>query len=48
MYESAFHRGFFQGALSARLDKPVTIHQQTNYEGEAGTWCRKLAADISA
>jgi predicted hydrocarbon binding protein len=46
MYECAFHEGFFQGALSARLGKPVDLHQQTNYEGEAGTWCRRLVADI--
>ena len=47
MYECAFHEGFFQGALSARLGRPVTLHQDTNYEGEAGTWCRRLAADVS-
>jgi predicted hydrocarbon binding protein len=47
MYDCAFHEGFFQGALSARLARPVVLHQQTNYEGEAGTWCRKLAADVS-
>ncbi len=44
MYECAFHEGFFQGALSAKLGKPVDIHQETNYEGEAGTWCRRLVA----
>lgn len=42
MFECAFHEGFFQGALSTRLGKPVTVRQQTNYEGEAGTWCRRL------
>jgi predicted hydrocarbon binding protein len=47
MYECAFHEGFFQGALSARLARPVTLRQQTNYEGEAGTWCRRLAADVT-
>lgn len=47
MYECAFHEGFFQGALSARLGKVVELHQQTNYEGEAGTWCRRLVADIA-
>lgn len=47
MYECAFHEGFFQGALSAKLGRPVVLHQQTNYEGEAGTWCRRLAADVS-
>ncbi len=46
MYECAFHEGFFQGALSARLGKPVELHQETNYEGEAGTWCRRLVANI--
>jgi predicted hydrocarbon binding protein len=45
MFECAFHEGFFQGALSARLGKPVTVRQQVNYEGEAGTWCRRLAVD---
>jgi predicted hydrocarbon binding protein len=47
MYECAFHEGFFQGALSAKLGKAVDVHQETNYEGEAGTWCRRLVADIS-
>jgi predicted hydrocarbon binding protein len=47
MYECAFHEGFFQGALSARLGKQVSMHQQTNYEGDAGTWCRRLAAEVS-
>ena len=45
MFECAFHEGFFQGALSERLGKQVSVTQQTNYEGEAGTWCRRLAAD---
>jgi predicted hydrocarbon binding protein len=47
MFECAFHEGFFQGALSSRLGKSVTFVQKTNYEGEAGTWCRRLAADVS-
>lgn len=47
MFECAFHEGFFQGALAQRLGKPVTVRQQTNYEGEAGTWCRRLATDAS-
>lgn len=47
MYECAFHEGFFQGALSAKAGKPVFLRQQTNYEGDAGTWCRRLAADSS-
>ncbi len=46
MYECAFHEGFFQGALSAKVGRPVTLKQQTNYEGEAGTWCRRLEADV--
>ena len=45
MFECAFHEGFFQGALGERLGKPVSVRQQTNYEGEAGTWCRRLAVD---
>ncbi len=47
MYECAFHEGFFQGALSEKTGKPVILHQQTNYEGDAGTWCRRLAAETS-
>lgn len=47
MFECAFHEGFFQGAISERLGKPVTVRQQTNYEGEAGTWCRRLAVDVT-
>ncbi|MDE1854125.1 MAG: hypothetical protein KGI38_10345 [Thaumarchaeota archaeon] len=46
MFECAFHEGFFQGALGARLGRPVTVRQQTNFEGEAGTWCRRLAVDL--
>ncbi len=48
MCECAFHEGFFQGALSAKLGKEVTMRQQTNYGGEAGTWGRRLVGDISA
>ena len=44
-FECAFHEGFFHGALSTKLGKPVTVRQSTNYEGEAGTWCRRLAVD---
>ena len=47
MYECAFHEGFFQGALSLLTGKKVNLRQETNYEGEAGTWCRRLVADIS-
>ena len=46
MFECAFHEGFFQGALSARLGKPVKVSQETNYAGDAGTWCRRLAVDV--
>ena len=48
MFECAFHEGFFQGALSERLGKPVAVRQQTNYEGEAGTWCRRLSVNVTA
>jgi predicted hydrocarbon binding protein len=48
MFECAFHEGFFQGVLGAKLGKPVTVHQQTNYEGEAGTWCRRLEVNVQA
>ena len=47
MFECAFHEGFFQGALSGKLGKPVALRQHTNFEGEAGTWCRRLVADVS-
>jgi len=47
MFECAFHEGFFQGALSARLGKPVNVSQETNYAGDAGTWCRRLVVKIS-
>jgi len=45
-FECAFHEGFFQGAISMMTGKVVSLHQQTNHEGEAGTWCRRLVADI--
>jgi len=47
MYEGSFHEGFFQGALGTKAGRPVALRQQTNYEGEAGTWCRRLVADVS-
>ncbi len=47
MYQCALHEGFFKGALSARLGRDVTITQDTNFEGEAGTWCRRLSTDVS-
>jgi predicted hydrocarbon binding protein len=46
MFECAFHEGFFQGALSSRLGEPVKVSQETNYAGEAGTWCRRLAVEV--
>ena len=46
MFECAFHEGFFQGALREKLGKPVTVSQETNYEGDAGTWCRRLALHL--
>ena len=46
MFECAFHEGFFQGALSTRMGKPVKVSQETNYAGDAGTWCRRLVADV--
>ena len=47
MFECAFHKGFFQGALSAHLGKPVKVTQKTSHEGDAGTWCRRLALESS-
>ncbi len=47
MYECAFHEGFFQGALGAKAGRRVSVHQQTNHEGESGTWCRKIVTDIA-
>jgi predicted hydrocarbon binding protein len=46
MFECAFHEGFFQGALSTRMGKPVKVSQETNYAGDAGTRCRRLVADV--
>jgi len=46
MYECAFHEGFFHGVLSSNLHKDVLVHQDTNFEGEAGTWCRRFVSDI--
>jgi predicted hydrocarbon binding protein len=47
MYECALHEGFFQGALSAKSGKEIKLTQETNYEGTAGTWCRRLVAETS-
>ena len=46
MFECAFHEGFFQGALSARMGRRVNVSQETNYAGDAGTWCRRLAVEL--
>lgn len=48
MYDCAFHEGFFQGALSAKTGKDVYLEQETNFEGEAGTWCRRLTAYVES
>ena len=47
MFECAFHEGFFQGLLSEKVGRPVGVSQETNFEGEAGTWCRRLVTDIA-
>ncbi|HUI85838.1 MAG TPA: hypothetical protein VLY21_01625 [Nitrososphaerales archaeon] len=47
MYECWFHEGFFQGALSAKLARPVKVTQESNHEGTSGTWCRRLVADAA-
>jgi predicted hydrocarbon binding protein len=46
MYECAFHEGFFHGVFTSCLRKEVQVHQDTNFEGEAGTWCRRFVSDI--
>jgi len=45
MFECAFHEGFFQGVLGARLGKTVKVRQETNFAGDAGTWCRRLVLE---
>jgi len=45
MFECAFHEGFFQGALGAHLGKRVRVRQETNFAGDAGTWCRRLVLE---
>jgi len=47
MFECAFHEGFFRGALSTKLGKPVGFRQEGNYEGTSGTWCRRLVSDTN-
>lgn len=46
MYNCAFHEGFFQSLLTARFGGRVALVQQTNFEGIAGTWCRRFVADV--
>jgi predicted hydrocarbon binding protein len=43
-YECAFHEGFFKSLLSSRQGREVNLVQETNYEGDAGTWCRQYVA----
>jgi len=45
MYDCAFHEGFFESVISARLDRKVGLKQVTNFEGNAGTWCRRYISD---
>ncbi|MEM4312035.1 MAG: hypothetical protein QXX95_06575 [Nitrososphaerales archaeon] len=47
MFNCAFHEGFFEGLLSTYLKKEIKVYQETNFEGPAGTWCRRYIADIS-
>jgi predicted hydrocarbon binding protein len=42
MYDCPFHEGFFQSFVSSKLGKDVHLKQVTNFEGSAGTWCRKF------
>lgn len=44
-YDCAFHEGFFRALLSERLGRKVNLIQETNYEGGAGTWCRRYVAN---
>ena len=46
MLECAFHEGFFQGVLGARLGKTVKAGQETNFAEDAGTWCRRLVLEV--
>ncbi len=46
MYECAFHQGFFESVISSTLGTRVSLRQDTNFEGEAGTWCRRFVADV--
>src|SRR5579875_2063071 len=44
-YDCEFHEGFFESLLSTRLGRKVELVQVTNYEGNAGTWCRRYVAN---
>ncbi len=46
MYECSFHEGFFHGVLTSCMQRDVQVHQDTNFEGDAGTWCRRFVTDI--
>ncbi len=46
MYDCAFHQAFFESVISNAMGGDVTLRQDTNFEGEAGTWCRKFVADV--
>jgi hypothetical protein len=45
MFNCAFHEGFFQALLSAKLGRKARIRQETNSAGAAGTWCRRFVLD---
>ncbi|HXW94153.1 MAG TPA: hypothetical protein VEJ19_00405 [Nitrososphaerales archaeon] len=30
-----------------KLLRPAKVTQENNYAGDAGTWCRRLAVDVS-
>ncbi|MBI2185205.1 MAG: hypothetical protein HYU39_09645 [Thaumarchaeota archaeon] len=46
MFNCAFHEGFFEGLLSTRMGRKVKLEQITNFEGSAGTWCRRYVTDV--
>ena len=46
MYDCAFHEGFFRGVLSLKTGRDVKLTQVTNFEGSAGTWCRRYLTDV--
>jgi predicted hydrocarbon binding protein len=41
IFDCPFHEGFFDGVLSTYLGRDVKVIQETNFKGEAGTWCRR-------